>query len=226
MAVEDQLVLAADRVAERDEARVVARADAQHLLALAVLADVERRGRDVGDELRAGEREVGRGRAGLPDVLADRRADQDVAEAQQEQVAAGREVAVLVEDAVVRQVALAVDAADLAVGEDVAGVVEVGVEVRRADERGDAARARGERGDRPARGADERGPQQQILGRVAGDGELREEDEVGAGGARLGEGAAIRSRVAVDVADDGVHLGERESHSLPSSAVFSSGGKP
>ena len=60
-------------VAEGDEARVVARADAEHLLALAVLADVERRGGDVDDELRAGEREVGRRRAGLPDVLADRR---------------------------------------------------------------------------------------------------------------------------------------------------------
>ena len=76
VAVEDQLVLAADRVAERDEARVVARARDEHLLALAVLADVERRGGDVGDELRAGEREVGRGRAGLPDVLADRRPDE------------------------------------------------------------------------------------------------------------------------------------------------------
>ena len=110
VAVEDQLVLPADRVAERDEARVVARADAQHLLALAVLADVERRRRDVRDQLRAGEREVGRRRPGLPDVLADRRPDEHLAEAEQEQVAAGREVAVLVEDAVVRQEALAVDA--------------------------------------------------------------------------------------------------------------------
>ena len=142
MAVEDQLVLAADGVAERDEARVVARARAQHLLALAVLADVERRRGDVRDELRAGEREVGRGRPGLPDVLADRQADEHVAEAQQEEVAARREVAVLVEDAVVRQVALAVDAAHLAVGEHEARVVEVGVEVRRADERGDAVRRR------------------------------------------------------------------------------------
>ena len=40
--VEDQLVLPADGVAQRDEARVVARAHAQHLLALAILADVER----------------------------------------------------------------------------------------------------------------------------------------------------------------------------------------
>src|SRR5436190_20897893 len=43
MPVEDQLVLAADRVAERDEARVVARARDEHLLALPFLADVVRR---------------------------------------------------------------------------------------------------------------------------------------------------------------------------------------
>ena len=135
VAVEDQLVLPADRVAERDEARVVARAHLQHLLALAVLADVERRRGDVRDQLRAGEREIGRRRSRLPDVLADRRADEHVAEAQQEQVVARREVAVLVEDAVVRQVALAVDAAHLAVREHEARVVEIGVEVRRADER-------------------------------------------------------------------------------------------
>ena len=64
-----------------------------------------------------------------------------------------------------------------------------------------------------SRGADERRPEQEILGRVAGDGELREEDEVGAGGARLVRGAGRCGRVAVEVADDGVDLGERESHS-------------
>ena len=182
--VEDQLVLSADRVAERDEARVVARAHLQHLLALAVLADVERRRRDVRDQLRAREREVGRRRAGLPDVLADRRPDEHVAEAQQEEVVARREVAVFVEDAVVRQVALAVDAAHLAVREHEAGVEEVGVEVRRADERGDAVRRLRDLVDRAPRGADEPGAEQQVLGRVAGDDELGEEDEVGVRAAR------------------------------------------
>ena len=94
------------------------------------------------------------GGPGLPDVLADRRADEHVAEAQQDEVARRREVAVLVEDAVVRQEALAVDAADLAVGEDGARVVEVGVEVRRADERGDAVRRVGDRLDARSRRAE------------------------------------------------------------------------
>ena len=155
VAVEDQLVLAADGVAERDEARVVGRAHLEHLLALAVLADVERRGGDVRDQLRAGEREVGRRRARLPDVLADRRPDEHLAEAQQDEVVARREVPVLVEDAVVRQVALAVDVPDLAVREHEARVVEVGVEVRRADERRDAVRPPGDLVDRAPRGADE-----------------------------------------------------------------------
>ena len=58
-AVEDQLVLAADRVAVGDEAGVVARPRGQHLFALAVLAEMERRRGDVRDELRTAESEVG-----------------------------------------------------------------------------------------------------------------------------------------------------------------------
>ncbi len=99
--VEDELVLAAGHVAERDERRVVARAGGEHLLPLAVLADVERRRRHVHEQLRAGQREVGRRRSGLPHVLADRHADECLAEPQQHEVATGREVPVLVEHAVV-----------------------------------------------------------------------------------------------------------------------------
>src|SRR5207249_2849908 len=73
VSVEDELVLAADGVAEGDEARVVPRAGSEHLLPLAVAAEVERRRRNVRDQLRSGEREVRRRRAGLPQVLADRR---------------------------------------------------------------------------------------------------------------------------------------------------------
>ena len=128
--VEDELVLPADGVDEGDVADVVARAGRKHLLSLALLADVERRRGDVDEELRAREREVGRGRAGLPDVLADGRPDQGVAVLEQEEVAPRREVAMLVEDAVVGEEALAVDRLHLAAGADGAGVVEVAVEVR------------------------------------------------------------------------------------------------
>ena len=56
------------------------------------------------------------------------------------------------------------------------------------------------------------GPQEQILGRVAGDRQLGEEDEVGARAARLLEPREDPLAVAVEIADDGVDLGERESH--------------
>ncbi len=133
-------------------------------------------------------------------------------ESEQEEVVAGREVAVLVEDAVVRQEALAVDAADLAARQDVAGVREIGVEVGGADERHDPLRLGGDRLDRPAGGADEPRAQQQVLRRVAGDRELREEDEVGAGIPRRGEPVEDPGPIAVEIADDAVDLGERESH--------------
>ena len=151
--VEDQLVLAADAVAEGDEARVVPRARGEHLLALPVAPDVERRGRDVRQKLGAREREVGRRRARLPHVLADRRADQRAAVLEQEQIARRREVAVLVEDAVVRQEALAVDRLHLAARAHRARVVEVAVEVRerRRARRSRASRARSRRATPPRR---------------------------------------------------------------------------
>ena len=212
VAVEEELVLAADGVAEREVARVVARASDEHLLALALLADVERRRGDVRQQLRAGEREVGRRRPGLPHVLADGRADERLAEPEEEEVVPRREVAVLVEHAVVRQEALAVHGADGAVGEDEARVGEVAVVVRGADERDDVAALDGD----PLHGllgrAHEPGPQEQVLRRVAGDGELGEEDEVGALVACLGEAPDDPVAVPVEVADDGVDLGEREPH--------------
>ena len=177
-------------------------------------SDVERRGRDVGQQLRAGQREVGRRRPRLPHVLADGRADERAAELEQQQVARGREVAVLVEDAVVRQEALAVDGLHLAVGADRARVVEVAVEVGEADERDEAARLARDLLQRLLGRADEARPQQQVLGRVGRDGELGQEHEVGLGAAGLGDRLQDALAVAVEVADGGVDLGERESHQV------------
>jgi hypothetical protein len=168
VSVEDQLVLAADGVAEGDEACVVARAGGEHLLALAIAAEVERRGRDVRQELRPGECEIGGGRPRLPHVLADRRPDQRAAVLEQEQIAGRREVAVLVEDPVVREKPLAVQRLHLAGGADGAGVVEVAVEVGSSDERDDPAGAAGDLAERLVRGPQEAGPEQEVLRRVAG----------------------------------------------------------
>ena len=212
MAVEDELVLASHGVDERDEGDVVARASGEHLLALALLSEVERRRRQVGDQLRTRERHLRRRRARLPDVLTDGRADENVPVLEQEEVVAGREVAVLVEDAVVGQEALAVDGLDLAGRADRTGVVEVAVEVRRAHERDDPAGGPRDLLQRALRRPDEAGAEQEVLRRVAGDRELGEEDEVGARVLGLGEATEDALAVAVEVADDGVDLGECESH--------------
>ena len=72
VAVEDELVLAADEPAEGDVGDVVAGALGEHPLALAALADVVGGGGDVDDQGGPGEGLVAGRRAGLPDVLADR----------------------------------------------------------------------------------------------------------------------------------------------------------
>src|SRR5581483_10702524 len=167
-----ELVLSTDGVAERDVRVRVARARAEHLLALAILADVEGRRGDVHEQLRAGEREVGRRRAWLPHVLADGDADERVAVLEQVQVVAGREVAELVEDAVVGQEALLHERLQLAPAADGARVVEVAVEMRRADEERDAVRCARDLLERALGGSEEARPEEEVLRRVAGDGEL------------------------------------------------------
>ena len=73
--VEDELVLAADRIAERDPNAALLRARREDGLALLRSADVERRRREVDDQLGTGRGEVGRRRPGDPHVLADRDPD-------------------------------------------------------------------------------------------------------------------------------------------------------
>ena len=215
VAVEDQLVLAADEVAEGEIRRVVPRPRDEHLLAVLGLADVEGRGREVDDQLRARQREIGGGRPRLPDVLTDRRADEHVAAAEQEQVAAGGEVAVLVEDAVVRQVVLAVHPLQLSVREHGARVREVALEDRAADEGGDPLRRERDLVERGPGRLEEARPQEQVLGRIPGDGELGEDDEVGAGRAGLPDRVDDERPVPGEIADDGIELGEREPHATP-----------
>ena len=63
-------------------------------------------------------------------------------------------------------------------------------------------------------GADERGAEQEVLRRIAGDRELREDDELGAGVARLGDPPDDAVAVAVEVADGRVDLGQSDLHSF------------
>ena len=212
MTVEDELVLTADEVAERKVRRVVARPRDEHLLAILRLADVERGGGEVDEQRRAGECEIGCRWARLPHVLADRRPDEHVAYLQEHELAPRREVPMLVEDAVVRQEVLAVDALDGSVCTDEGGVCQIAVEGGGADERHRAGTRPRDLLDRVARCADEPGPEQQVLRRVPRDGELRENDEVGPGARCLVDRFDDAADVAVEVADDDVQLGERDSH--------------
>jgi hypothetical protein len=56
----------------------------------------------------------------------------------------------------------------------------------------------------------ERRPQEEIFGRIARGRELGEEDEIGPGGARVGEAREDLVAVSVEVADDGIQLCNRE----------------
>ena len=205
--VEDELVLAADRVAERDPHAVLPRTRGEDRLALLGPPDVEGRRREVDDELGARRDELGRRRPGHPHVLADRDPDARARHVDECEVVAGGEVALLVEDAVVRQVPLLGPAGHLAVHADRAGVVEVAVEesgtptsATRPVRLGRDALERG------ARGAHEARPQEQILGRIARHGELGEDDEVGAGGPGLLEAREDQLAVPLEVSDGRIDL--------------------
>ena len=144
VSVEDELVLPTDEVAEGEVGAGVARSRHQHLLPLFRLADVEGRCGEIDDELRAGEGEVSRGRAGLPQVLADRGPEIDVSQVEQQEVAPLGEVAVLVENAVVREELLAIDRLDATIRADGAGVREISVEPGCSDQRDDTRRRSGD----------------------------------------------------------------------------------
>ena len=157
--------------------------------------------------------EIGGGRAWLPDVLAHGRADEGLAAAQEHEVAARLEVPVLVEDPVVGEEVLLVDGLQLAVDDHRAGVEEVAVEVRKTDERGDPRCRSRDLVQRLPGGPEKLGRRSRSFRRIAGDCELGEENEVGAGGTGIVEAGEDPVAVAVEVTDDGVDLGEREAHS-------------
>jgi hypothetical protein len=68
--------------------------------------------------------------------------------------------------------------------------------------------------ERPLGGADEAGPEQQVLGRVARDRQLGKERQVAALATGLLEPVDDQVAIAFQVADDGVDLCEREPQCL------------
>ena len=208
--VEDELVLAADGVDEHDRGQVVDGALREHALPGLPVADAVGGGGQVDDHLGARQRLRHRRRPRLPDVLADAHPDRDPVELEDGGLCAALEVALLVEDAVVGQVHLAVDGRDLAVGEHRRGVVDVLGALGKADQRHDPARARGQLVKRRGRLLEEGRLQQQVLGWVAAQRQLGEDDQRGARVAsRRGLLGDLRG-VAVDVAHGRVDLRQRD----------------
>jgi hypothetical protein len=166
---------------------------------------------DVDDDIGAGVSErLGRAFR-VPDVLADAHADLGAGDGEELDLIAGAEVALLIEDAVVGQELLVVDAGDLAFVEDGGGVVDVCVGVGVADDCGYAANGGGDALKSLEIIEDEGAAEEKVFGRVAGDGELWEGDDVGAGFAGAVSVVDDLGGVAVEIADYGVDLGESDS---------------
>ena len=220
-AVEDEVVVAADEVAVHERHARAAGDALHHAPPQAVLPEGPGRGGDVDVEVEP-ERAQLRHRIGVverplpeglvvPDVLADGDRDAAAGDAQHERAPSRLDVAALVEDVVRRQQTLAIErhapsppGGDCGVGDAASGRPRVRDE-RSEDPGRVARRPRDLRGGALAR-RDELVSLDEVARRVAADGELRKEDEVGAGG--LGAASVLDDlrRVAREVADRDVDL--------------------
>ncbi len=212
--VERQLVLATDAVDVCDRKCGLKRPAANQLVALVVL--VELVGAAVGHEQHLGARvcEMGADDV-LPDVLADRHADLHALELDRLGQRTRREDALLVERAVVRQLALERPAEHpAAVGEDHRVISEAALRHRSADQ--DRRPRLGRRGNELVgafmRAADKLGLQHQVLGRIADQLQFRAEQQVGT--LRPAPHLEHRRGIAFEVADPLVHLGERNAEAI------------
>ena len=147
---------------------------------------------------------------GQPHVLADRQRERALGRLDVQRAAAGRERPLLVEDPVVRQLALVVARQDRAVRDHerrVAHAVDVEPRAPHHERHLDLAR---EHFRLRLACAQERGPQQEILGRVARDRELGSQHEIRAFPCGVGTGIGDALPVLGERSDREVELGQRE----------------
>ena len=219
-AIEDQLVLAADAIDVDQPAAGVGRPGGQHLLPLADAVEVVGRGVDVDDQFGAGGGLGGDGTLRVPRVLADRYADADPADAEQLGGAGPRsEVALLVEDGVVGQFLLVVDATNFAAGADGRRVVQVELLVHEPNH-GHASRRRGRhlvQGGQVV--GDKTGFEQEVLGGVTRDRQFGEDRHVGAGVLGRRQRRDHPFGVAGEIAHDGIDLAQRHAEASHGSSV-------
>ena len=211
-AVEDQLVLAADLVdIDEGQAALDHAMDAQLHTHVGLAHFI---GRAVGhqQDLAAGLRDAFHD-IGRPHILADRHAEPHAVEDQRPGHRTRREHPLLVEHAVVGQVDLEALADDLSLVEADDGVVQlVAFAPWRGDEqRGTAVQRVGaQRLDRLVAALLERRLQHQILRRIAGEHQFRSQHQLGTLLLRFGACRPHPGKVARDVADLGIELGERD----------------
>ena len=212
VAVEDQLVLPPDGVHPGDEGAVVGGPSADHRLSRRPLAVVVGRAVDVDQQPGAVLRLPRHRAGGEPAVLAHRKADAHAVEVDDRAEPSGLEVALLIEDAVVGQEDLVVDGLDLAVVDEGGRVEDLAVPIDEADDRRDSPGLCRDQVQLGQVVADEGGFEDQVLGRVSGDDELREAHDVGLGIAGALDPLDDEARVSAQVADRRVDLRERNPH--------------
>ncbi len=226
-AVEDQLVVAADGVAIDHGHGEVAGEGGDDAFAQVSLARIPGTGGEVDQEVDALAAEQGDGvhlvqalvAGGLvgPDVLADGHADAEAGVVHDGGGLGGLEVAVLVKHVVGGEQAFFRDllyATVLAKGGGVEGAPAGGRGVGDdgADEQRNLAGGGGELGGGVFHVAHEAAAQQEVARRVAADGELGGDDQLGPGGDEFVVGGEQATEVAGEIADGGIELGEADAH--------------
>ena len=210
IAVEDELVLPSDLVDVGDGAAGLGHPILEHGQSFAAPPPV------VGGRVQV-DHHVGPGPAGVghrpvaePDVLADRHAHPRPGHVEERRgLGPGLEVTLLVEDPVVGKALFAVDAGHPTTGAHggrVGQAVTAGRGRHEADHDGAVVGGRRHLLERGHVVGHEAGLEEQVLGRVARDGELGDHAEVGAGGLGGGQGAQHLLHVPRQVAHDGVEL--------------------
>jgi len=171
---------------------------------------MEGRGIEIDQQSRPG-RDTGTSNTGMPDILTDGQANRNARDVDHARFCAGAKMALFVEDAVVGEFVLAIGGHHTTATQQRGGIVEaLAIGLRVTDDHIDSDGLLSEPLERLRCVADESGTQQQVLRRVSGQGQFREDDGVrpGVAGAAAGVGDALD--VAVEITDPQVDLGESE----------------
>jgi len=206
LTVEDQLILAAHSIGVGHDDVALSRPFSEHLEPFFALSFVVRRGIDVDNHLGACQGKGARGSFAEPDVLADVHAELYSPQGDEGIAVPGTEIAVLVEDTVVRQQDLVVHRCQAPVVEDCRCVVQPLLLVDKPDNSGDAPGRPLDVLERPQVVIHELRLEQQVLGGIAGHGELGEGHDVGPGLPGAADRFDDPVPVAGEVADRGVDL--------------------